>query len=735
MRQLNRNWIAIGLSMLVGLLALNAGIAYQKTSQIRESAALVAHTHEVMDAMESLLSTVKDAEIGQRGYLITKSAAYLKPYEEAIARYEQELNAVSRLTRDNPVQQEQIPKLRELIRKRLAIIADTLALETAGKSQEATAIIVAGEGQKYMREIREEVAEMKDRERLLLAKREVADDVAYQSAISSIVAAALLGLVASGAFMWLFRRHLSSVESFADNLFDKQELLQSTLISIGDGVIATDSEGRVTFMNSIAEELTGWNERDATGKRLEEVFHIINEESRQDVENPALRALREGKIMGLANHTLLIAKNGVEWPIDDSAAPIRRRTGEVRGAILVFREIRERKAQEQTLLRQAAALAEADQRKDEFLATLAHELRNPLSPISNAIQLLPLVQDSPAELADLHGIMQRQVHQITRLLDDLMDVSRITRGKFELRKERTDVRGLLSSAIESIQPFMTERQHNLTLNVPETPLYVEADAARLTQVFGNILNNAAKYMDRGGLVEVRVEPCPGAVQVSIRDNGPGIPPEMLSDVFEMFRQVDGTLERAHGGLGIGLTLVKRIVEAHGGSVEARSKGQGTGAEFVITLPLAADTDGAEAAPRRELRQLNNLPRHRVLVVDDTEASAQTLALMLRAIGQEVNTAFDGESAIKAARDLKPEVIFLDVAMPHMNGYEVARRLRATEDLPKPLLVALTGYGQEEDRRRAFEAGFDHHLVKPATVSALEQLLGAMRSGASQATRP
>jgi PAS domain S-box-containing protein len=735
MRQLNRNWIAIGLSLLVGLLALNAGIAYQKTSQIRQSAALVAHTHEVMDALESLLSTVNSAETGQRGYLITKSATYLKPYEDAIARYGGELGALATLTSDNPAQKQEIPKLRELIERRFAILADSIALETAGKSQEATAIVLGGEGQKYMRAIRQLVGEMKDRERALLVEREAADDVAYQSAISSIVAAALLGLVASGAFMWMFRRHLSSLESFADTLFDKQELLQSTLISIGDGVIATDSEGRVTFMNSIAEELTGWNERDAVGESLEKVFHIVNEESRHEVENPALRALREGKIMGLANHTILIAKNGVEWPIDDSAAPIRRRTGEVRGAILVFREIRERKAQEQQLRGQAAALAEADQRKDEFLATLAHELRNPLSPISNAIQLLPLVQDSPGELADLHGIMQRQVHQITRLLDDLMDVSRITRGKFELRKERADVRGLLSSAIESIQPFLTEREHQLQVHVPETPLYVEADTARLTQVFGNILNNAAKYTDRGGLVQVRVEACPGEVQVSVRDNGPGIPPEMLHDVFEMFRQVDGTLERAHGGLGIGLTLVKRIVEAHGGTVEARSAGPGTGAEFVIRLPLAASGDGADVAPRRELRQLNHLPKHRVLVVDDTEASAQTLALMLRAMGQEVSTAFNGEAALRAAAEQRPEVIFLDVAMPHMNGYDVARRLRAAQGQPRPVLVALTGYGQEEDRRRAFEAGFNHHLVKPATVAALEHLLGSLQASGSGATAP
>ena len=355
---------------------------------------------------------------------------------------------------------------------------------------------------------------------------------------------------------------------------------------------------------------------------------------------------------------------------------------------------------------------------------MAHELRNPLAPISNALQLWPHAENNREQMEQLRGTMDRQVRQMIRLIDDLMDVSRISQGKIQLRKQSVSIDTLLQGALESLKPFIESLGHHVTLATSDVALCVNGDVARLTQVFGNLLHNAAKYTGRGGTIWISALRRGQDAVVSIRDNGPGIPPNMLSEIFEMFRQVDATLDRSHGGLGIGLTLVKRIVEAHGGTVEARSDGPGAGTEFIVTLPAVPPKANGEpgAGRRNRIHQLSNLPRHRILVVDDVEASATTMAMLLRAIGQDAEIRHDGMAALDWLTTSKADVVFLDISMPGMDGYEVARRIRALPQLNNLVLVALTGYGQEEDRRKAFEAGFNHHLVKPVSIDALEQLL-------------
>jgi signal transduction histidine kinase len=378
-------------------------------------------------------------------------------------------------------------------------------------------------------------------------------------------------------------------------------------------------------------------------------------------------------------------------------------------------EIRERKEMEN-------ALRDADRRKDEFLATLAHELRNPLTPLSYALQLWPAMAEDRSEAEQLWAMMDRQVQQMTRLINDLMDVARITRGKMPLERQRVSAQALISDAIEAIRPLVQARSHELVISLPDDPIYVDGDVARLTQALGNILHNAVKYTQRNGKIWVTLEPQTDKAVIRIRDNGPGIPEHMLSEIFEMFRQVDQTLERAHGGLGIGLTLVKKMIEVHGGSVEATSEGPGLGSEFIVRLPTLASDAVAEQADADRLAARDGLPCHRILVVDDLQESAQTLATMLRSIGQQVWVAHDGASAIDLAAANKPNVAFLDVAMPGMDGYELARRLRAHGELTGLWLAALTGYGQDEDRLRAYKAGFDHHITKPANLQALRELL-------------
>ncbi len=789
-------------------------------------------------------------------------------------------------------------------------------------------------------------------------------------------------------------------------LQQQREQLRVTLASIGDAVIAADTEGRVTFLNPVACSLTGWTQEAATGTPLPEVFQIVNEQTRQPVENPAAIALKEGVVVGLANHTILIASDGTERPIDDSAAPIRDADGRVVGVVLVFRDITARKKAEAALaervrllalgaevgmaltqgetlratlqrcaesmvqhldgafariwtlnpqekvlelqasaglythidgphgrvpvgqfkigliaqerkshltngvvgdprvpeqewarregmvafagyplivedrlvgvmamfarqplsphildamaavanevavgierkraeqevvrllsleqqrserLRQVAAasltinsattptsvvgvvraearriiganhsdvslqtgndpppngaltvpligrggrplghihltgkatgqfteddeailtqlahmaavafdnarlyeeLREGDRRKDEFLAILAHELRNPLAPIRNSLQIMQLAGHDREAVDGSRAMIERQVQQMVRLVDDLLDLSRISRGKMELRSERVELATIIHSALETSRPLIEQAGHELTVRLPTEPVLLDADSTRLAQVFSNLLNNAAKYTEGAGQIRLTAEREDGSVTVRVRDNGVGISEEMLPRIFEMFTQVDRSLERAQGGLGIGLTLVKRLVEMHGGTVEARSKGPAQGSEFVVRLPVAAEGKATEKHAAGGVENDVPRPKRRILVVDDNRDSVDSLALMLRMTGNEVRTAHDGVEAVDAAATFNPEIILLDIGLPRLNGFDAARRIREQVGSKNIVIVALTGWGQEEDRRRSQEAGFDHHMVKPVDPQSLMKLLACLKS--------
>jgi signal transduction histidine kinase/ActR/RegA family two-component response regulator len=379
------------------------------------------------------------------------------------------------------------------------------------------------------------------------------------------------------------------------------------------------------------------------------------------------------------------------------------------------------------LRRAEAQLRDIDRRKDEFLATLAHELRNPLAPMRNALQILRLKGGDKAAVGEIRGMMERQLAQMVRLIDDLLDVSRITRGKLALRKERIELATVVADAVETARPHIEASGHELNVRLPTEPVYLDADPVRIAQVLSNLLNNAAKYTERGGRIWVVADHGDGQVEVRVGDTGIGIPARALSSIFEMFAQVDVSLERSHGGLGIGLTLVKRLVEMHGGSVEARSDGAGMGSEFIVRLPAVRTSSRTGAANGDALETGGH--HCRILVADDNRDAAESLGMLLRIMGNEVRVVGDGVEAVEEVAAFRPDLILLDIGMPRMNGYEAARRIREQHWGKEMMLVAVSGWGQEEDKRRAIDAGFDQHLTKPVEAATLQALLAGLRDTA------
>jgi len=369
-----------------------------------------------------------------------------------------------------------------------------------------------------------------------------------------------------------------------------------------------------------------------------------------------------------------------------------------------------------------AELREADRLKDEFLAMLAHELRNPLAPIRNSLHIMKQSGTDPDTIMQVREMAERQVQHMARLLDDLLDVSRISRGKIELRNEIVDLKALVNRTIEAIRPVVEERAHELTVSLPALPVRVSGDPTRLEQVITNLLNNSAKYTDPGGHITLRLSRDNDQVVLSVRDDGIGITAEMLPKIFDLFVQAERRIDRSQGGVGIGLTLVRRLVELHGGSIEARSSGPGCGSEFIVRLPASELPTRTDETPIEAQNGHVKARAHRILVVDDNQDAANSLGVLLRLSGQEVETAYSGAAALSRAADFRPALVLLDIGMPGMDGYQVARQIRQDPALAPIVLVAVTGWGQDEDRRRSKEAGFDHHFVKPVDPTTVEQLL-------------
>jgi PAS domain S-box-containing protein len=528
-------------------------------------------------------------------------------------------------------------------------------------------------------------------------------------------------------------RDVTELRQQQEDLRTSREWFATALQSIGDAVIATDASGRVTFMNPQAEQLTGWTNADAMEKPLQTVFRIVREETRETVESPVERVIREGRVVGLANHTLLLSKRGDEVAIDDTAAPIRSNSGELVGTVLVFRDVSRKREEERESVRLFAQIeaarkdaVQANRAKDEFLAMLGHELRNPLAPIVTALQLMKLKGGDVFEKE--RTIVERQVRHVVTLVDDLLDVSRITRGKVELNQEPVELIGIVEKALELAGPLIEQRQHDVAVLVGKD-IRVTGDAVRLSQVFSNLLTNAAKYTPPRGHITISAQQNGDEVSVSVKDDGAGIDPELLPRIFDLFVQGGQSLDRSQGGLGLGLAIVRSVVELHGGRVTVQSEGRGKGSEFSVVLPVMPRVAVVSTLQRQ--RQITPLSAGkqvggaRVLIVDDNQDALQLLAEALQLKGYETIAAEDAASALVVAQKHKPAVALLDIGLPVMNGYELARRLRALPGLEAIKLAALTGYGQPADKVRAIEAGFDEHLVKPISIEAVQSVVSRL----------
>jgi len=510
-------------------------------------------------------------------------------------------------------------------------------------------------------------------------------------------------------------RDLSERREHEERLRRSEERFRLLVDGVQDyAIYMLDTDGKITSWNTGAQRITGYSADEVIGRRFE-LFHRPDELRAGEPDEELRTALmyRRSHKSGWR-----LRKDGTPLWADVVTTPLRDPQGELRGYAQVMRDLSERKRMEE--------LEEQGRRVNEFLAMLAHELRNPLAPIRNALGILAVSREASPQVAWCREVIERQTTTLTRLVDDLLDMSRITRGKMQINGVPMDLNAAVERALEAARPFIESRRHRLDLRLPPEATPVTGDMTRLTQVFLNLINNAAKYTREGGRIEIEVECNPEDCIVRVTDNGLGIPPDLLERVFDLFAQGERTLDRSEGGLGIGLTLAKRIVTLHGGMIRGESEGVGKGSTFTVVLPRLR-LDMKPDVPLASTALPPSARRRSILVVDDNVDAASSIAMFLRMLGHDVDIENDGPSALDRIAAAPPEIVFLDIGLPGLDGYEVARRVRERPEGQGIRLYAMTGYGQESDKKRALASGFDAHLVKPVPPAELLQLIEAERA--------
>jgi PAS domain S-box-containing protein len=477
-------------------------------------------------------------------------------------------------------------------------------------------------------------------------------------------------------------------------------------------IFMLDPDGRVASWNLGAERIIGYTAAEIIGRHFS-CFYPAEAAERGAAQQDLDSALEHGS---LETNGRRVRKDGSRFWANAVITAVRDRDGKLRGFTKITRDLTERKQFEE--------LEESRQRTQEFLAILSHELRNPLAPLKTSVDILRLRELTDPVVQKARDVIDRQVQHLTRLIDDLLDVSRITSGRIRLSSEALELETVIGRAAEAARPLLDKKGHGLEIKLPQQPVWVRGDLLRLTQVFVNLLNNAAKYTPDGGHVEIEIVAGDAGARIRVRDNGIGIAAELLPRIFDLFTQGQRPLDRTDGGLGVGLALVHRIVSLHGGTVKASSAGIGRGSEFVVTLPEFSEEAPMHVETRSESTE-QQPRRRRLMVVDDNRDAAESMSMLLELWGHEVICAYDGRTALETAAKYHPDAVFLDIGLPGMDGYEIAERLRELPESAHAVLIAITGYGQDEDRRRSRDAGIDHHLVKPVAPETLHNLLDSL----------
>jgi PAS domain S-box-containing protein len=690
-----------------------------------------ASHHRVVSAhLLASLSTLKDAETGQRGYLLTGREEYLKPYNDAVARIQSELTELSREASAGYLPSAEVDQLSTVVHQKVDELEETIVLRRTRGLPAALEVVQSDYGFDTMNSIRALVDRMNDQESTAFERARHRADSFVRYSVGIVILSALLGL---GILNWSYRflKHESAVrEATSLELQRQKDLLEVTLSSIGDAVIVTDNSARITFMNRVAEKLTGWTRSEALDQSCTSVFRIVNEESHETVENPVDKVLRLGAIVGLANHTLLIRRDGVELPIDDSGSPIKETDGTIRGVVLIFRDFSEYRIGERRLIQARDEAEAANRAKDHFLASLSHELRTPLTPVLAILSNWELNQNLPPSILPTVRILRRNIQLEARIIDDLLDLARITRGKLSLNLETLDVNELVEGVVDRHRSEINLKHLSIEQNLSAQQHHVRADAVRLEQVFSNILSNAIKFTPPEGKLTLSTsnEADGGRIAVTFADNGIGMSQETIAKMFVPFERGEGDAVHRAEGLGLGMAIAKNLIDAHSGTITASSAGTGRGSTFSVSL-FTTDAIASEARPSPgPMSDSASMHGYRILFVEDHADSAEIFTMLLQELGYKVDSCTTVAEALKLANENRFDLLISDIGLPDGSGIDLLRAIRQHSTFPA---IALTGYGMDNDVARYRQEGFNGHLTKPVDMELLRdtihQLLVARES--------
>lgn len=733
--------IAIGAVVVLMVVSGFAGSQY--TQRLRMHTNLVKESYLLLNKLDNLESTLQSAESGQLGFILTGQESYLDSFRSARKKVDSFLNDLSALENADATERSKVVALKPIAEQKMIDLASIIDVRRSDGFEAAQKRVTDGVVIQSMDAVHNAIDEIRHVERQSMAKREIDAATTYSTALFVGLLSTVVGLALVVSVLYLVQSNRQRAERAAETISAERERLQASLDRIRRleidnkrmdqymrsfveqvedyAIFAMDEDCRATTWNNGVLKVLGFQESEFVGQDIRQLIFVPEA---IELGIPIAEFETAASLGSASDDRWMMRKGSHRFWASGITSAVKDDRGNLVGFSKVMRDLTERKRDEDELAELAARHSESNRRMNEFMATLAHELRNPLAPIRNAIDLMGMTSLTP-EHEELRALMGRQVEQVIRLIDDLLDVSRIGRGKIVLQRSLVDLRTIIESSIEAFNAVILEKQQHLQCDVCQEEVRVHVDPARLTQVVSNLLNNASRYSDNGSPIHLELkmekeDDNHGYAIIVIQDDGIGISADRLEEIFQMFAQVDDSLGRGNAGLGIGLTLVKTLVELHRGTVVAQSDGIGLGSTFTVRIPLAAaNADTVAEEPIKEwplcTRTFN------VLVVEDMRALRTIMARLLEKLGHRVQVAEDGLAALDALTRFNPDIIFSDISMPGMTGYDLARKIRDQPSQSETYLVAMSGYGQLSDRMQSQASGFDEHMIKPVDITKLREL--------------